>query len=80
MAAAAEALLMVAEDRGPLMHAHVGMMLALHGTNSRVQSLKGEALGPTKAEARRIKQAGVIWTAAASPVLCRASRREVDCN
>jgi hypothetical protein len=29
--AAAEALLMTAEDRGPLMHAHVGMMLALHG-------------------------------------------------
>jgi hypothetical protein len=22
---------MAAEDRGPLMHAHVGMMLALHG-------------------------------------------------
>jgi hypothetical protein len=30
--AAAEALLMAAEDRGPLMHAHVGMMLALHGS------------------------------------------------
>jgi hypothetical protein len=29
--AAAEALMMAAEDRGPLMHAHVGMMLALHG-------------------------------------------------
>ena len=29
--AAAEALLMAAEDRGPLMHAHVGMLLALHG-------------------------------------------------
>jgi hypothetical protein len=29
--AAIEALLMSAEDRGPLMHAHVGMMLALHG-------------------------------------------------
>jgi hypothetical protein len=28
---AAEALLMAAEDRGPLMHAHVGMMLALQG-------------------------------------------------
>jgi hypothetical protein len=23
--------MMAAEDRGPLMHAHVGMMLALHG-------------------------------------------------
>jgi hypothetical protein len=31
MAAATEALLMAAEDRGPLMHAHIGMMLALHG-------------------------------------------------
>jgi hypothetical protein len=29
--AATEALLMAAEDRGPLMHARVGMMLALHG-------------------------------------------------
>jgi hypothetical protein len=29
--AVTEALLMAAEDRGPLMHAHVGMMLALHG-------------------------------------------------
>ena len=29
--AAAEALIMAAEDRGPLMHAHVGMILALHG-------------------------------------------------
>jgi hypothetical protein len=23
--------MMAAEDRGPLMHAHIGMMLALHG-------------------------------------------------
>jgi hypothetical protein len=29
--AAAEAVMMAAEDRGPLMHSHVGMMLALHG-------------------------------------------------
>jgi hypothetical protein len=29
--AATEAVIMAAEDRGPLMHAHVGMMLALHG-------------------------------------------------
>jgi hypothetical protein len=29
--AAAKALLITAEVRGPLMHAHVGMMLALHG-------------------------------------------------
>jgi hypothetical protein len=25
-------VIMAAEDHGPLMHAHVGMMLALHGT------------------------------------------------
>ena len=29
--AATKALIMAAEDCGPLMHAHVGMMLALHG-------------------------------------------------
>jgi len=29
--AAGEAVIMAAEDRGSLMHAHVGMMLALHG-------------------------------------------------
>src|ERR1700731_4028671 len=29
--AAAEAVMMAAEDRGPLMHTHVGMMRALHG-------------------------------------------------
>jgi len=29
--AATEALLMVAEDRGPSMQAHAGMMLTLHG-------------------------------------------------
>jgi hypothetical protein len=30
--AAAEALIMAAEDRGPLMHAHIGMLRALnHG-------------------------------------------------
>jgi hypothetical protein len=28
--AAGEAVIMAAEGRGPLMHAHVGMMLALH--------------------------------------------------
>jgi hypothetical protein len=26
-----EVVIMTAEDRGPLMYAHVGMMLALHG-------------------------------------------------
>jgi hypothetical protein len=29
--AATEALLMAAEGRGPIMHAHIGTMLALHG-------------------------------------------------
>jgi hypothetical protein len=29
--AAGEAIIMAAENRGPLMHAHIGMMLALHG-------------------------------------------------
>jgi len=33
--AAGEAVIMAAEDRGPLMHAHVGMMLALHGATRR---------------------------------------------
>jgi len=34
------------------MHAHVGMMLALHGASqSRNTSIKGEALGAAKAEA-----------------------------
>jgi hypothetical protein len=32
--AAGEAVIMAAEHRGPLMHAHVGMMLALHGAKS----------------------------------------------
>jgi hypothetical protein len=31
---AIEALMIAAEDRRPLMHAHVGMMVALHGAKS----------------------------------------------
>jgi hypothetical protein len=31
--AAAEALMMAAEKRGPLMHAHVGMLRAVNGAN-----------------------------------------------
>jgi hypothetical protein len=31
MASRREAVIMAAEDRGPLMHAHVGMTLALYG-------------------------------------------------
>jgi hypothetical protein len=30
--------MMAAEDRGPLMHAHVGMMLALHGAKAIPES------------------------------------------
>jgi hypothetical protein len=48
--AAIEALLMAAEDRGPLMHAHVGMMLALHGESSRIRFVEREALGTAQAE------------------------------
>jgi hypothetical protein len=33
--AATEALLLAAEDRGPLMHAHVGMMRALQYDSSK---------------------------------------------
>jgi hypothetical protein len=46
--AAIEAVIMAAEDRGPLMHAHVGMVLALHGVkpipeyNSSKQKHSGE--------------------------------------
>ena len=41
---AVEALIMVAEDRGPLMHAHVGMMSALnHGRPSPVTTRRERA-------------------------------------
>jgi hypothetical protein len=48
--AVAEALLVAAEDRGPLMHAHVGMMLgpARCKTNSRAQSIESKTLGTAK--------------------------------
>jgi hypothetical protein len=55
--AAAEALLMASEDRGPLMHAHVGAGAARCKADSRVQSIKGEVLGTAKADVRQIKQA-----------------------
>jgi hypothetical protein len=32
---AGEAVIMAAEDRGPLMHAHIGMMKALHGATRK---------------------------------------------
>jgi hypothetical protein len=38
--AAGEAVIMAAEDRGPLMHAHVGMMLALHGAKPILNSTR----------------------------------------
>jgi hypothetical protein len=40
--AATEALLMAAEGRGPLMHAHIGMMLALHGAKPITAKGSGE--------------------------------------
>jgi hypothetical protein len=50
--AAGEAVIMAAEDRGPLMHAHVGMMLALHGAKPI----------PRRAPQRRIGESG-SWRA-----------------
>ena len=49
--AAGEAVIMAAEDRGPLMHAHVGMVLALHGAKPipGIRFVKREALGTAKA-------------------------------
>jgi len=48
--AATKALIMAAEDRGPLMHAHVGMMLALHGAKPIPEHnpSKEKALGPAE--------------------------------
>jgi hypothetical protein len=41
---------MAAEDRGPLMHAHVGMMLALHGAKPIPEyDSEGKALGTAQA-------------------------------
>src|SRR5664279_4377422 len=41
--AAGEAVIMAAEDRGPLMHAHVGMMLALHGAKPIPEARQSKA-------------------------------------
>jgi hypothetical protein len=48
--AAAEALIMAAEDRGPMMHAHIGMLRALNGHVERVfdQSRKDPHWGRRK--------------------------------
>ena len=50
--AAIEALLMAAEDRGPLLHARVGMLRALNRHVERVfnSDRKDHALGPEKAK------------------------------
>jgi hypothetical protein len=50
MASRDGALIMAAEDRGPLMHAHVGMMRALHGAKPipEYSSLKVKHLGKRK--------------------------------
>ena len=54
--AAIEAVIMAAEDRGPLMHAQVGMMLALHGAKPipEYDSSKRETLGAAEAEEGRM--------------------------
>jgi hypothetical protein len=54
--AAAEALLMAAEDRAPLMHARVGMMLELHGDKPipEYDSSKERNGGTAKAQAGRM--------------------------
>jgi hypothetical protein len=58
--AAGEAVIMAAEDRGPLMHAHIGMMLALHRcqADSGIRFVEREALGTAKAEEGRMKADG----------------------
>jgi hypothetical protein len=52
--AAGEAVIMAAEDRGPLMHAHVGMMLALHGAKPipRIQPVERKTMGTPQVGAR----------------------------
>ena len=54
--AAIEALLTAAEDRGPLMHARIGMLRALNRNVERVfnPDRKRHALGKTKAGARSV--------------------------
>jgi hypothetical protein len=55
--AAGEAVIMAAEDRGPLMHAHVGMDAgaARRKADSGIRFVEREALGTAKAEAGRIE-------------------------
>jgi hypothetical protein len=49
--AATEALLMAAGDRGPLMHAHIGMMRALNPkANTGIRFIERETLGTAKAQ------------------------------
>jgi len=53
--AAGEAVIMAAEDQGPLMHAYVGMMLALHGAKP-IPEYNPSKEGTAKAEAGRMTE------------------------
>jgi len=64
---------MAAEDRGPLMHAHVGMMLELH--DSGIRFVERKALGTGEAEEGRIKQAGYLDGCGESGALSRLKER-----
>jgi hypothetical protein len=58
--AAAEAVMMAAEDRGPLMHAHVGMMLALHGATPIPEYNPAKVkIGTAEIEAGRVTEAAI---------------------
>src|SRR5712691_9156563 len=48
--AAIEALLMAAENRGPLMHARIGMLRALNRNVERVFNSDRQTLGPAQAQ------------------------------
>jgi hypothetical protein len=51
---AIEALIMVAEDRGPLLHARVGMLRALNREAGIQPVAQRDALGATETQARRM--------------------------
>ena len=57
--AAGVALIMAAEDRGPLMFAHVGMLRLINRDVAPPTRRGSNALGEEKAEARRVGPAAV---------------------
>jgi hypothetical protein len=69
--AAIEALLMAAEDRGPLMHAHVGMMLALHGAKPipEYDSSKEKHWGRRKSTTAPAAQCDLSWRGVTPPLM-----------